>query len=124
MEIVCLSAKMAEKLQQQLYKPYYYACWMSESNKYRANSTLSYHIYQYDDHLHKAWHYEVLENGTIPAHVDNLLEYSIVEVFCRIHDNSTLYSEDNSLLPAGHILYDEVRGHDEWKITVLSVKIH
>ncbi len=127
-ETVRLSAKMMEKLQQQPYKPYYYACRTSKSNRYGANSPLSYHIQRHDNHLHKAWHYEVLENGTIPAHVfhhiDNPLEYSIVEVFCGIRNNSPLNSEDNSLLSAGHALYNEVQGHDEWKIAILGVKIH
>ncbi|PBK85963.1 hypothetical protein ARMGADRAFT_1035944 [Armillaria gallica] len=61
-----------------------------------------------------AWHFEVLENGTIPSHVfhhvDNPLEYAVVNVFQGIRDNSPLEPEDNR--------------HDEWKITMLGIKIY
>ncbi|SJL17806.1 uncharacterized protein ARMOST_21368 [Armillaria ostoyae] len=127
-ETVRLSAKTAKKLQQQPYEPYYYACRTSESNQYGANSALSYLIRRHDDHLRNAWHYEVLENGTIPAHVfhhvDNPLEYAVVEVFHGIRDNSPLYAEDNSLLSTEHNLYDGLHGHDEWKIAMLGIKIY
>ncbi len=110
--MVHLSTKTEEKLQQQPYKPYYYACQMSESNQYGANSALSYLICRHDDHCHNAWHYEVLENGTIPSHifhhVDNPLEYTIVNVFQGIQDDSLLDPEDNSLLAAGNALYDKL----------------
>ncbi|SJL18085.1 uncharacterized protein ARMOST_21657 [Armillaria ostoyae] len=118
LETVHLSTKTAERLREQPYEPYYYV----------ANSALSYLIQRHNDHLREACHYEVLENGTIPAHVfhhvDNPLEYAVVEMFRGIRGNSPLYSEDNSLLSAGHTLYDGLRGHDEWKIAVLGVKIH
>ncbi|KAK0239387.1 hypothetical protein EDD85DRAFT_787678 [Armillaria nabsnona] len=127
-ETVRLSAKTVERLQQQPYEPYYYACQMSESDQYGANSTLSYLICRHDDHRRNAWHYEVLENSTIPSHVfhhvDNPLEYAVVDVFRGIRDNSTLDPEDNSLLAAGNTLYDELRGHDEWKIAMLGIKIY
>ncbi|KAK0183756.1 hypothetical protein F5146DRAFT_1147170 [Armillaria mellea] len=127
-ETVCLSTKTSERLQQQPYEPYYYECCTSKSNQYRANSALSYLIRRHDDHLRNAWHYEVLENGTIPEHVfhhvNNPLEYSVVEIFWGIRDNSPLYSEDNSLLSAEHPLYDGLWGHDEWKIAMLGTKIY
>lgn len=123
-----LSAKTTETLSLQPYEPYYYACKTNEHNEYRENSALSYLIRRHDDHLRGAWHYEVLENGTIPLHVfhhvDNPLEYTIVKAFRGIKDNSPLCLEDNSLISVGHKLYDGLRGHDEWKIAMLGVKIH
>ncbi|PBK90361.1 hypothetical protein ARMGADRAFT_1082643 [Armillaria gallica] len=110
------------------YEPYYYACRMSESNQYGANSTLSYLIRRHDDHQRHAWHFKILENGIIPSHifhhVNNPLEYAVVDVFQEIRDNSPLELEDNSLLAAGNALYDELRGHDEWKIAMLGIKIY